>query len=157
MLAMSLASNTILGRSRQQAARVWDLTAEDSGVNPRVLAGHQDEIWSEAISPDSHWLVSGSDTVRVWDLTAENPGTNRRVLSGHQAGITSVAISPDNHWLVTGSVDGKLSVWRWQWDDLVTLASSVGRNFTRDEWASHFPGVPYRRTFPDLPIPGDSQ
>jgi hypothetical protein len=31
----------------------------------------------------------------------------------------------------------------------------VGRNFDRQEWKLFFPAAPYRKTFPDLPVPGD--
>jgi WD40 repeat protein len=30
-----------------------------------VLSGHDRDVWSAAISPDNHWLVTGS-----WDSTA---------------------------------------------------------------------------------------
>jgi hypothetical protein len=43
----------------------------------------------------------------------------------------------------------------WRWDDLVTLAGTVGRNFDREEWKLYFPGAPYHQTFANLPIPGD--
>jgi hypothetical protein len=43
----------------------------------------------------------------------------------------------------------------WQWDDLVALAGQAGRNFDRQEWALYFPAEPYRKTFPNLPVPGE--
>jgi hypothetical protein len=48
-----------------------------------------------------------------------------------------------------------VQVWRWQWDDLVALAGEVGRNFSQEEWKLYLPGETYRKTFPDLPIPGE--
>ena len=57
------------------------------------------------ISPDNHWLVTGSGdkTARLWDLRAKDPAANPVVLRGHEGTVNAVAISPDNHWLVTGS------------------------------------------------------
>ena len=48
-----------------------------------------------------------------------------------------------------------LLVWSWPFDDLVALASDVGRNFMREEWKLYFGDEPYRKTFPELPIHGD--
>jgi WD40 repeat protein len=55
--------------------RLWDLTAEDPAARPVVLRGHEGQVTAMAISPDNHWLVTGSDdsTARLWDLTAEEP------------------------------------------------------------------------------------
>jgi hypothetical protein len=61
-----------------------------------------------AISPDNHWLVTGSEdhTARLWDLRAKDPAASPAVLRGHEGEVYAVAISPDNHWLVTGGSDG---------------------------------------------------
>ncbi len=66
-----------------------------------------------AISPDGHWLVTGSadNTARLWDLTAPDPAASPVVLRGHEGGITALAISPDGHWLVTGSDDTTARLW----------------------------------------------
>jgi hypothetical protein len=68
-----------------------------------------------------------------------------------------VAISPDGRWILTGSHDKTARAWRWQWDDLVARAGEVGRNFDEQEWKLYFPREAYRMTFPDLPVPTDSQ
>ena len=49
---------------------------EDPAKTARVLAGHESNVWEVAISPDNHWLVTGSEdnTARLWDLTAEDWG-----------------------------------------------------------------------------------
>jgi WD40 repeat protein/serine/threonine protein kinase len=149
-------SRWIVARSIESTARIWDLTARNPAANPRVLSGHQGTITRSAISPDSRWLVTGNydHTARIWDLTAENPSANPRVLSGYDPTFNAISFSPDSRWIVTENSDGSVQLWRWQWDDLVALAGQVGRNFDdKVEWKTYFPGMPYRKTFPDLPIP----
>jgi len=120
------------------------------------LRGHDDSVSAVAISPDNHWLVTGSwdRTARLWDLTAKDPAAKPVVLRGHEDGVNAVAISPDNRWLVTGGLDGTARLWLLEVNDLIDLALiTVGRNFTADEWKLYFPGEKYRKTFPDLPGP----
>jgi hypothetical protein len=91
-----------------------------------------------AISANNHWLVTGSEdhTARLWDLTAKDPAANR--------------------WLVTCSYDGTARLWLLQAGELIDLARVVaGRNLTMDEWERYFRGEVYRKTFANLPGPGD--
>jgi len=147
----------VTGSAVDRTACVWDLTATLPGVLRQVCTGHQGGITCLAISPDNHWLVTGSSdkTLRVWELTAQGSNANARVLNGHRDAIESVAFRPDNHGLITRSADGEICSWSWQWDDLVKLASQVGRNFSHKEWEQFFPRQTFRKTFPDLPVPVD--
>lgn len=156
-VAISPDGHWIVTGSADKTARVWDLTSENPGANPLVLSGHQSGITCVAISADSRWIFTGSsdNTVRVWDLSGENPRANARVLSGHQSRISGVAVSSDNRWIATGSLDRTARLWMWRWDDLVANAASTGRNFGREEWPLFFGDEPYRKTFADLPVPGD--
>jgi WD40 repeat protein len=94
-------------------------TAEQSlrealaSVGGRPLAKADGEIKTLAISPDNHWLVTGSadNTARLWDLRATDPSANPVILRGHESTVGAVAISPDNHWLVTGSWDKTARLW----------------------------------------------
>jgi WD40 repeat protein len=73
-----------------------------------LLRGHMGAIYAVGVSPDNHWLVTGSGdgTARLWDLTARDIAASPVVLLGHDGAVNAVGISPDNHWLVTGSSDG---------------------------------------------------
>jgi WD40 repeat protein len=89
------------------------LSAKDPAANPVILRGHEGSIAAVAISPDSHWVVTGSydKTARLWDLSAKDPAANPVILRGHEDPIVAVAISPDNRWVVTGSRDDTARLW----------------------------------------------
>ena len=150
-MAISPDNRWVVTGSEDNTARLWDLSAEDPAANPIVLRGHGGAVRAVAISPDSRWLVTGSwdNTARLWDLSAKDPAANPIVLRGRERAVSAVAISPDNRWLVTGN-------WLLQMNDLINLArTTVGRNFSADEWQLYFSGEKYRKTFPDLPGPDD--
>jgi WD40 repeat protein len=81
-------------------------------ISGRNLSGHpQDIITALAISPDNHWLATGSadNAARLWDL--QQPAAAPIVLNGHEGAVQTVALSPDNQWLVTGSADNTVRLW----------------------------------------------
>jgi WD40 repeat protein len=79
----------------------------------RGLSGHEDWMTVIAISPDNHWLATGSrdNSTRLWDLTTPDPDAEPIVLRGHEDWITAIAINADNHWLATGSRDNTTRLW----------------------------------------------
>ena len=99
--------------SKDDTARLWDLSAKDPATTPIVLSGHHWAVSTVMISPDNRWVVTGGwdNTARLWDLSAEDPAANPIILRGHDAPIYAVAISPDNRWVVTGSGDNTARLW----------------------------------------------
>jgi WD40 repeat protein len=73
-----------------------------------TLAGHTDEVYSVAFSPDGQTLATADDnTVILWDLTdRDHPRRLGRPLTGH-----SVAFSPDGRTLATASNDETVTLW----------------------------------------------
>jgi len=112
-VAISPDNRWVVTGSRENTARLWDLSAEDPAANPVVLRGHDNAVRAVAISPDNRWLVTGSldKTARLWDLSAKDPAVNPVVLRGHDQPVMAVAISPDNRWVVTGSLDNTARLW----------------------------------------------
>jgi WD40 repeat protein/serine/threonine protein kinase len=75
------------------------------------LTGHTNEVNSLAFSPDSSFLVSGSNdhTVGIWDTEA---GERRSTLTGHRTPVTSVAVSPNRDSIASRSTDGTIRIWK---------------------------------------------
>jgi len=94
------------------------------------LSGHESKISSVAISPDNHWLVTGSSdtTARLWNLTAKDTLKTAIVLSGHENEISSVMISPNSQWLVTRDSDTTALLWDLAAQDPTKTAIVLGLN-----------------------------
>lgn len=91
--------------------RLWQLDARGVPTgSPRVLTGHDGEVWSPLFGPGGRLLAaSGVDgTVTVWDLTT---GAAPRVLRGHTGQVWTVAFSPDGTRLASAGNDGTVRVW----------------------------------------------
>ena len=90
---------------------LWNLTASDG--DPITLSGHEDQILTLAISPDSRWLVSaGRDRqIRAWDLQADDPSSDPIVLPGHTNEIWVVSFSPDGGRFVSAGTDRAARLW----------------------------------------------
>jgi WD40 repeat protein/tRNA A-37 threonylcarbamoyl transferase component Bud32 len=76
----------------------------------RTLVGHEDGVWSVALSPGGHILVTGSwdKTIKVWNVAT---GQLLRTLMGHQEAVWSVAVSGDGNTLASGSSDQEIKIW----------------------------------------------
>ncbi len=70
----------------------------------RSFPGHNNTVWSVAITPDGQRIVSGSadNSARVWDMSS---GKELIRFEGHQGCVFSVAISPDGRQVLSGSGD----------------------------------------------------
>jgi WD40 repeat protein/serine/threonine protein kinase len=75
-----------------------------------TLRGHDEIVYSVALSPDGKRIVSGSrdKAVKVWDAQM---GAEVMTLYGHESYVKSVAFSPDGKRIVSGSRDKAVKVW----------------------------------------------
>jgi WD40 repeat protein len=112
-VAFSSDSRWLVTGSRDNTARLWDLSAKRPSRESVVLGGHTGRVSAVAISPDNRWVVTASNdsTARMWDLNAKDPSADPVVLRCHDGSLSTVAISPDSRWLVTGSYDTSARLW----------------------------------------------
>ncbi|MDJ0595674.1 MAG: caspase family protein [Pleurocapsa sp. MO_226.B13] len=75
-----------------------------------LLKGHEDQVYSVAISPDGQTIASGGKdrTVRLWDKRGNPIGQPFRE---HEDSVNSVAFSPDGEIIASASSDGKVRLW----------------------------------------------
>ncbi len=121
----------------------------------RALAGHQDSVWTVALSPDGNRLTRG---VEDNELLLSDVVTQQKIgplLLLYNARILSVKYSPDGHIIATGGIEGSLFLWD---ADLESWKSHTcrraNRNLTLEEWRHFFDDEPYQATCPALPTPG---
>lgn len=86
------------------------MSAKEKQSAVMVLRGHQDIVYSVAITPDGKRAVSASSdrTLKVWDLAS---GRCTDTFKGHEEKVYGVAVTPNGKCAVSGSVSGTLKVW----------------------------------------------
>lgn len=134
-LISSIALNqnrSLLASASNDVIKLWDLNAS----SPQLLhnlTGHTSTILgiSTVISPDGHWIVSGSGDhiVRFWNSTSGQVQYN---LTGHSSSVLSVAYSPDGQWLASGDGNGQVILWN------VTTVSTISQKYNMN---GHIAGV----------------
>ncbi len=87
------------------------LDAVEVAREGNVLRGHQDTVWSVAISENGKTIVSGSrdGTVRLWD--AEGNSIGKTINAGEEGSGMSVAISADGQTIAISSTTGQTRLW----------------------------------------------
>jgi WD40 repeat protein len=115
-----------------QFVKIWDAS---SGQLIQSLAGHSDDVWAVAYSPDGMRIASGGvdGTVRFWDASSGSPGL---VLTGFQEPVETLAFSPDGMTLAASSDDLTLKLWNTQNGTLIfnraTFSDAFAVTFSPD-------------------------
>ncbi len=94
-------------RVENSTIRIWDPV---TGLELRVLTGHEGPVRSVTWRPDGKRLASGGSdkTIRIWDSTS---GSLLLTLSGHPGAVTSVAWDPKNDRIASASKEGNIKLW----------------------------------------------
>jgi WD40 repeat protein/serine/threonine protein kinase len=101
--------------SSKTGVRRWHWMPADDDAQRRP-AGHQDEAWSLAFSPDGGTVVTGSDdskpdpTIKVWNNTS---GRLTRAWNGGHGTVAALAWSPDGQVIASGHLIGQANVRLW--------------------------------------------
>ncbi|KAK2732680.1 general transcription repressor [Myotisia sp. PD_48] len=101
----------LVSGSLDKTIKMWELTPPRGmvpGTGPkggkcvRTFEGHKDFVLSVCLTPDGHWVMSGSKDrgVQFWDPVT---GTAQMMLQGHKNSVISVAPSPTGQLFATGS------------------------------------------------------
>ncbi len=112
-LCVTLSNDSALALvgTKDLAVEVWDL---DNLQRIDVLEGHDNSIFSVALSPDGTHVVSASNNLFVWDITAHTKNGKavpKPTLQGHKGLVSAIAMDPNANRVVSGSWDGTLRVW----------------------------------------------
>jgi len=87
--------------------RQWNVS---DGKLVRVFKGHQDAIYSAALSPDGRVMATGSydQKIKLWEVAT---GKERTTLTGHNGAIFGLAFRPDGKILASASADRTIKLW----------------------------------------------
>jgi WD40 repeat protein len=87
--------------------RLWDLTAPNPALQPRVLLR---QVLHTAISDNGHRLIAieRNGPAHMWDLTIADPTSDQAHVFQGQWG--RLVVSPDSRWLAAGA-DQSVHVW----------------------------------------------
>ncbi|KAB8237847.1 WD40 repeat-like protein [Aspergillus alliaceus] len=111
----------LVSGSLDKTIKLWELnvprgafpgTGVKGGKCIRTFEGHKDFVLSVCLTPDGHWVMSGSKDrgVQFWDPIT---GNAQMMLQGHKNSVISVAPSPTNNLFATGSGDMRARIWRY--------------------------------------------
>lgn len=120
-VAFSPNGKDLISGSLDRTIKMWELTGprdrpntESKGGNcVKTFEGHRDFVLSVALTPDAHWVLSGSKdhSVQFWD---PRTGTTQLLLHGHKSSVISVATSPQGGYFATGSGDMMVRIWSYR-------------------------------------------
>ncbi|RUL87289.1 serine/threonine-protein kinase [Tautonia sociabilis] len=101
----------------------------DPPEDPPEPAGHLDEAWSAAFSPNGRYLATGSDdtdepqTLKLWEVQ-----TGRLVLGwkAHPATVSALAFRPDGGALASAGLEAREHLRLWEPETGTLIAELIG-------------------------------
>jgi WD40 repeat protein len=162
-LAFSPDSLTLaVGASNMLA--VWDIMKRERPVR-RIRESPETTLQGVAFSPDGQILVvgGGGGGLMFWDVASLRALTEQPLHSTLQKVLTLFTFKSDCTRISTSVVGGFVGTTimlrrAFPAPSPLSRASQIAnRNLSLAEWQQFFPSEPYRKTFPDLSAPDDSE
>ncbi|MFI6291485.1 hypothetical protein ACIBEJ_07835 [Nonomuraea sp. NPDC050790] len=150
-IAFSPGGKTLATASLDRTARLWDVSVPGRIAPLSQLTGHTDALSGIAFSPDGRTLATASldRTVGLWDVRDPRRPRPAGTLTGHTGRVHAVAFSPDGGHVASAGEDHTVRLWPV---DPATAAARVCARarpaLTPAEWATAFPGLPFRPPCP---------
>lgn len=82
-----------------------------SGDLSHTWKAHENSVFSLAMHPQKHYLISGGRDAHLNLWSAKAPFQNIRKIPAHNFTINAIAFSPDEKYVMTGSRDKTLKLW----------------------------------------------
>lgn len=96
----------LVSASADRTIRFWDLGQKQL---LKTIEAHEQPINALAISQDGKLIVSGSNDLHV--QVRQLATSTHYTLPAHQSAVLAVTISPDGKTIASGSIDGTVSLW----------------------------------------------
>ncbi|KAK4083838.1 uncharacterized protein Triagg1_1500 [Trichoderma aggressivum f. europaeum] len=122
IFSMAFLSNGkgLVSGSLDRTIKIWELRSPRGEPNSGkegskcvgTLQGHNDFVLSVALSPDSLWVISGSEdrSAQFWD---SRTGEAQFMVQGHTNAVISVASSPRGGYFATSGRDKTARIWAY--------------------------------------------
>lgn len=144
-----------LGSSRG-TLELWNVTTEDDPTLVGFQTPHPFVVTDLDFSPDGLTLVTASvdGTATVWDVSTPTQAQRRTTISSQLGPLSDVDVLPDATGVITASAYGSVIVWDTAdmlaiiTDPLREACELLGPGLTEEDWRTHIPDLPYRRTCP---------
>ncbi|MBY0461533.1 MAG: WD40 repeat domain-containing protein, partial [Gemmataceae bacterium] len=110
-VAVSADGKTLATAGFDNAVKLWDVAADGSLKEKKVLTGHTGPVYAVAFHPTDPKLVgtaSQDKTARIWDVT---DGKMKAELKGHTDIVQSIAFAPDGKLAATCGADKAVKLW----------------------------------------------